>query len=262
MLLGYSAPTSQLAVITEAGFDYAEIPAYELLSYSTAAEFAAFKSKLARASLPIKVINCLFPAQMKITGREVDLLEIRRHLETVFSRAAELDAEIIVFGSGAARQTPADFSGSAAWRQLIVMLTLAATLAEENGLVIAIEPLRRAECNLLNRLDEALILTREINHPACRVLVDSYHLQQEGESFDSVPAAGEMLRHVHVDMPDLLVAATGESCPVVKFLQQLAQTNYRDSVTIENHSYKFNDEQSLLEQYRAAQELVRPLLQG
>lgn len=260
MLLGLSAPLTQIDVTAAAGFDYAEIPAGELLSASSTAEFAEFKGKLLQYSLPIRVVNCLFPFQMKLTGTEVKMLDIHQHIETLLPRAAELGAEIIVFGSGAARRAPAGFSFSSAWIQLIKVLTFASTVAAQCGLIIAIEPLRSEECNLLNHLDEAVVLAKEINHPACRVLADSYHMQQEGEAFADLLAAGELLHHVHIDMPDLLVAEEGGSCPVIEFLQQLAKTNYRGRVTIENHSYKFREELSLLEQYRAAQELVRPLL--
>lgn len=259
MLLGLSASSTKLELIAAAGFDYAEIPAGELL-YASSAEFAEFKGKMQQSSIPIRVVNCLFPGQMKLTGTEVDMLDIHQHVEKVFSQAAALGVEIIVVGSGAARRAPEGFSFSVAWKQLIEVLTFAAAVAEQYGLLIAVEPLRSEECNLLNRVDEAIILAKEINHPALRVLSDSYHMQQEGEAFASVLAAGDLLQHVHIDMPDLQASEAGGNCPVVEFLQQLAKSNYRGRVTIENHKFKFSEERTMLEQYRAAQELIRPLL--
>lgn len=76
--------------------------------------------------------------------------------------------------------------------------------AQSAGIVLAVEPLNRFECYLLNTLKEAAAFTRRVNHPAVGVLFDTFHANIEEK--DMVKAIREegrgVIRHVHCSAND------------------------------------------------------------
>jgi len=64
---------------------------------------------------------------------------------------------------------------------------------------IFLEPLNRYEASFLNRVGQAAILARMIEHPRMRALADLYHMNiEESNLGDPIDEAGEMLGHVHI----------------------------------------------------------------
>jgi sugar phosphate isomerase/epimerase len=108
--------------------------------------------------------------------------------------------KILVFGSGGARNVPDGFDRTKANRQIEDFARSAADAAAAavSDVTIAIEPLNRGECNILNTLAEAAAIARRIAHPNLRVLVDTYHLWLEEEPLQHVADAMDLVAHVHV----------------------------------------------------------------
>jgi D-psicose/D-tagatose/L-ribulose 3-epimerase len=76
--------------------------------------------------------------------------------------------------------------------------------AQSAGIVLAVEPLNRFECYLLNTLKDSAAFTRRVNHPAVGVLFDTFHANIEEK--DMVAAIREqgrgIIRHVHCSAND------------------------------------------------------------
>ena len=260
MRFGLAIGIDQNGLAAAAGFDYLEPGAFELLAAEPDAVFAPVKARALAGPLPIECFNCFVPGHIKLTGPDVNMTAIRAHMESVLSRAAALGAKVMVFGSGAARKCPDDYPKETALAQFTETAALAAAIAGEHGMVIALEPLSYTECNLLNRVDEGVALARQIDSPYCQVLADSYHMVEVGEPFENVVAAGKYLQHVHIDGPDLRAVEEGRRCPVIDFLRVLAQSAYQGRVSLENHSRKFADEESKEAYYRASEQVLRPYI--
>ena len=95
------------------------------------------------------------------------------YLERALSRAHALGIELAVFGSGGARGVPEGFSYAEAWRQIASFLRRAADYGRKYGIAIAIEPLRREECNILNYVSEAVLLSALLDLPEIGALGDT-----------------------------------------------------------------------------------------
>ncbi len=64
---------------------------------------------------------------------------------------------------------------------------------------IFLEPLNRYEATFLNRVGQAAILARMIEHPRMKALADLYHMNIEETSFgEPIDEAGDLLGHVHI----------------------------------------------------------------
>ena len=155
MKIGVCTGLKNISAAAEAGFDYIE-PSLTSLEKMTDAEFA-YAASLPRP-IPVLRANGLLPGELKVTGPSVDFGAIRAYLDLAFARASKLGIGIAVFGSGKARAVPEDFPFSEAWLQLSSFLSVAAEYGEKYSVSVAIEPLRRQECNILNLVSEAVAL--------------------------------------------------------------------------------------------------------
>jgi sugar phosphate isomerase/epimerase len=174
---------------------------------------------------------------MPLTGPAVDCRAINEYIEKAFNRAAGLGVSVVVFGSPLARNVPDGFPWTEAWCQFAEVVGHAGTRAAEYGLNLAVEAIRRAECNFINRHAEALELVRHIDLPHVRNLVDFYHLSEEGESLEVIEQIGPRLEHVH------LARRQGRTFPKLEqdnefraFFTVLKKIGYTYRVSIEAYS--------------------------
>ena len=198
--LGICTGLENAPIAAAAGFDYIET-ALNALAAMGPEGFARAKDAWARAGLPCEAVNCMLPGNLRVTGPGVDLGRAREYLQLSFGRARELGARLVVFGSGASRGVPAGTPHWLAWQQLREFLLLAGPLAKEYGLKIAIEPLSREECNIINYVSEALALAALLDLPEIGVLGDTYHMYQNNEPLAAFAQAGSHLLHVHTACP-------------------------------------------------------------
>jgi sugar phosphate isomerase/epimerase len=183
----------------QAGFDYFEWSVGGLLKpLEDEDAFLAALEQVQQSPLTCPVVNVFVPGHLKITGPEVDEKALQNYVKTTCRRSETAGVKVIVFGSGAARQIPAGFSREAAWGQLVDFCRMLAPLAEQHGVTIAIEPLNRAECNVVNTVKEGAQLAMDAGHPAIRLLVDAYHWAKDHDSIEDLVQAGPLLAHAHI----------------------------------------------------------------
>jgi sugar phosphate isomerase/epimerase len=71
--------------------------------------------------------------------------------------------------------------------------------AQTEGVCLLLEPLNRYEDHMVNRLDQAFDLVREVGLASVRVGADTYHMNiEEAQPVDSMRAAASYLGHVQV----------------------------------------------------------------
>jgi sugar phosphate isomerase/epimerase len=222
------------APAAKAGFDYFEWSVGGFLK--PLEDDSAFQMALAQvksAPLPCEAVNVFVPAKLKITGPEVDFPGLQAYSSIAFQRAEEAGVKVIVFGSGGARNIPEGFPQAAAWDQLVDFCGMLGPLAENHGVIIAIEPLNRNECNVVNSVGEALALARHVQNPAIRVLVDSYHWSIENETSQNIINAGPLLAHAHIATQTNRRAPGIEPQDFQLFFEALHQAGYSQRISIE-----------------------------
>lgn len=218
-----------------AGFDYWESNVIGILHPREDEDaFQRSVAALRSAALPCPVLNCFIPGDLKITGPAVDGDALDRYMETVLDRAQRAGVDIIVFGSGGARQVPDGFDRSAAWDQLVRFGQRVAAVAAAHQVVVVVEPLSRGECNVLTTVDESARLVIEVNQPSFRLLVDGYHWLRDGDSAEAIRQHGALLRHAHVATVPNRKAPGTEPCPgLPAFYEALRGTGYDARLSIE-----------------------------
>lgn len=235
---------SELApLLGEIGYDYIELSLSNLVLLNEG-EREKLITRLKQSALPCESCNNFFPSSLKLTGTNVDWVKITEYVQKALKMAMQVGAKNVVFGSGLAKTIPDGFPKSAAYEQLIELCCLIDPIAKETGIVVAIEPLRKAECNIINTVEEGLQLMNDANCSNIKMLVDYYHMSVEGENPAILLKAGQDLCHVH------FAKVLGRSFPLsidedsqyVGFFEYLKEIGYNQRISIEAFTSNFYTE--------------------
>ncbi len=216
MRFGCCAGLDKMGIVQEAGYDYIELAVGTVKPESPDDEFEPIKQEILSYEIIPEAWNCLLPGNLKVTGPEVDMYRAERYLRTAFQRIEELGGEVVVFGSGGARNVPEGFPMEEARKQIVEFVTLAGQIAGTHGIVIAIEPLNSKESNIINSVKEAHEFVKQADHPFVKVLADLYHLQEENEPLANIIEVGSDLAHTHTADTGRLYPGSG-SYPTKEF---------------------------------------------
>ena len=232
MKLGVCAGIHQADTLRQAGYDFIECPVVSLEPEKPEAEVRSMLQQYIESPLPVEVCNMFLPGDLHVVGEKVNEERIRSYVEKALTRVKQIGADTVVFGSGRARMVPDRFDRSKAEHQLLQFLNIAADYADPLGVTIAIEPLNKLECNIINSVPEAVHYAQQVNRKSIRVLADFYHMEMEKEPLSNLVAAKKYLAHVHVADSERLAPGTGQY-PYDAFAALLREAGYRGRISIE-----------------------------
>jgi D-psicose/D-tagatose/L-ribulose 3-epimerase len=70
--------------------------------------------------------------------------------------------------------------------------------AGDKGVMLCVEPLNRFETSFLNLAAQAIEVVDRVGHPACGMLLDTFHMNIEEQSIGAaIRSAGARLKHLH-----------------------------------------------------------------
>lgn len=134
---------------------------------------------------------------------------------------------------GKARMVPPE-QRQVEWERAVKNLYKVCQLAQENGLMIALEPLNRFESDLINTAEDVMELVADINHPAAKVLLDGFHMAIEEQDIEkAITSVGDKLIHVQVSENYRGIPGTGQT-PWQSLKKGLEKINYKETVSIES----------------------------
>jgi sugar phosphate isomerase/epimerase len=125
-----------------------------------------------------------------------------------------------------------------AWQQVAEFLNIVEEYAAKYDINIAIEPLRRKECNILNFVSEALAVSALTKLPHVGVLGDTFHMLCGGEPWDAMKNAGDKLWHVHIshelaDLSSRIYPYENDGTDYEGIFKVLKDMNYAGDVSVE-----------------------------
>ncbi len=86
-----------------------------------------------------------------------------------------------------------------------------AAIASDHGVVVGVEPLNRFESDMVNTVDQALSLVKEVDHTNIKIVLDTFHGNIEEKSIpDSIRKIGkDLLCHIQGNESDRGTPGTG-----------------------------------------------------
>ena len=246
--------TRDVAGAAKYGFDYVEPAAAEIAAMSID-QFREFSDTVLASPLRCHAFNSFIRhPDLKVVGREVPTSALKEYLEGCLPRCRRLGASIVVWGSAGSRNVPEGFSREQARDQIAAFLKMAGEVARHSHVIVAIEPLRRQESNILNTGAEALEMVRRVKHPNIRMIIDYFHLREENEDPRIIEIGRREIVHLHFANPhgrvwphDLV-----EDDHYTAFFGYLKKTGYSGGISIEGRGSFEKDGKASREFFRQA----------
>jgi D-psicose/D-tagatose/L-ribulose 3-epimerase len=231
--IGVCRPPVDLEKAAHYGFDYLE-PSGAAVAAMDNEAFNAFKQRVLASPLRCESFNT-FMTELRVVGEEVNRGLLEKYVEWTLSRCRQLGGKIAVWGSAKSRNVPQGFPRARAWTQIQSFLQMAGGIARRHGMMMAIEPLRRQESNILNTGEEALRMVRDVNHPNVKMIIDYYHLRAESESPQIIWTARQQIVHFHFANPHgrLWPLSPAEDPEYAAFFQMVKKIRFQGGISIE-----------------------------
>jgi sugar phosphate isomerase/epimerase len=233
MWFGVCAGVGDAVRLADLGYDYIELgTSGELAPHEGDDVWRDKRRALESLPLPPETFNLFVRGGLKVVGPEADAEGLRRYVERASERASQVGGRVIVFGSGGSRRVPDGFPRGRAEQQILDFLSYCADASDRTGVVVTVEPLNRAECNIVNTVAEGAHLVRRIGRPGVRNLADTYHMEKDGEPLDAILTDADVLAHVHTADTERRAPGTGAYDHVALF-RTLRAVGYDARVSVE-----------------------------
>ena len=172
--IGVCGPLDDFEKAEQFGFDYYE-PGVAAVAALSDSAFADFARRVSKSRLRCECLNS-FIRTLVVVGPSVDRDALTAYMNSALDRCRALGATMVVWGSAGSRNVPEGFPRERAWGQMVSFLRIAGPMARARNIVLAIEPLRKQESNIINTGAEAFRLVREVGDPNVKMIIDYYHL--------------------------------------------------------------------------------------
>lgn len=120
------------------------------------------------------------------------------------------------------------------WNYSIASVKEIMKSAEEKGIIFAVEVVNRYEASLINTAQEAMEYITRIGSPNCKVLLDTYHMNIEEDSFEgAIRLVGKSLGHFHVGEPNRRPPSPDGRMPWDEIAGALKAIHYEGAIVME-----------------------------
>ncbi|REK15527.1 MAG: sugar phosphate isomerase/epimerase [Planctomycetota bacterium] len=119
------------------------------------------------------------------------------------------------------------------WKRSVDVIRQTAEHAEKCGVMLGLEYLNRFECFLLNTAADTVRFVREVDHPHCRMMYDTFHANIEEKNPEAaIRDAAPYTVHVHISENDRSTPGKG-NIPWDLTFRTLKETGYNGWMVIE-----------------------------
>lgn len=243
-----------LEQIKEIGFDAVEVPIFDVNPES----WFLWRKKLDQLGLDRVAVTINSPdfnqISEDINQRKATLERNKRAIDC----AVVLDSKLL---TGPYHSALGVFSGKAPTQEELGWakenLWELAEYADSMGVTLGLEYLNRFESYLVSSTDELLNLVSEINHPACKVMFDTFHANIEEKSlFEAVQKMDDKLVHVQLSENDRGTIGVGH-VNIKEVLIALKSINYEGMISIEAFSEKLAAANIWRKMFESEEQLMR-----
>lgn len=220
--------------VAKAGFDWIELP----LENPDGFDAALAAGLIADHGLGVSTTTAMGPDRDLIHPdsaiRESGLAYARRAIEVTQALGATNLVGPTYAAVGRTWQQTAD-ERARDLDVLVANLSELAAYAGDRGVVLGIEPLNRFETSFINLADQAIEVIDRVNHPSCRIMLDTFHMNiEEVSPAEAIRRTGKArLCHLHASESNRGTPGQG-TVPWGEIAQALRDIEYDGPVVIES----------------------------
>jgi len=124
----------------------------------------------------------------------------QKYIERCIDLAAGVEARSVLVTPGLVGDPSLFSSRKEDWKRACEVISRAGKYAQNHKIYLTIEPINRYEIALVNSLEDAVKMVREIDNPYVKTMGDTFHMQIEEP--DGIPnalrrAGGDQIHHLH-----------------------------------------------------------------
>lgn len=236
-------------VMRKAGYTGIEIAPFTLAEDPadvTPGQRAEYRRIIGEEGLTFAGLHWLMvsPKGLHVTTPDADLrARSWKHIHNLIDLCADLGpGGVMVFGSPVQRSTTGGLTREEATRNFVQGFIDVAPHAGDRGVSILVEALPIGQSDVVQTLEEAVSVVREVNSPAVRTMFDVHNAIDEVESHAVlVDRYFDYIRHVHVNELDGKHCGRGDYDfkPVLGVLKQRGYTGW---ISLEAFDFSFGAE--------------------
>ena len=227
--------SKDVAGTAQAGFAYIE-PAAADIAAMTEEQYKQFSDTVMASAIRCEAFNSFIRRpDLKVVGNDVPKQALQEYMDQCLGRCRALGATVVVWGSAGSRNVPEGFSRDKANDQIAEFLHSAGEIGKRHKVIVAIEPLRHQESNVLNTGGEALAMVRRVKHPNVAMIIDYYHLREENEDPSILEKGRREIVHLHFANPHGRVWPhdMAEDNVYAEFFRILKKSGFQGGLSIE-----------------------------
>lgn len=188
-----------LEMLKELGYDGVELPLFNL-----DLDYAAWGKKLDNLGLQRTAVTIRVSGNNPISADSQERKQGIELTQKTLDCCAAVGATHLV---GPYHSAIGHFSGSGPtpdeWKWGVESMRAVAEHAGKVGVTLGVECLNRFETYLLNSHGDAARFAREVSHPNCKVMYDTFHANIEEKNVrDAIRSCADVLCHVHISEND------------------------------------------------------------
>ena len=143
--------------------------------------------------------NGMLTGNMPLLGGKDCNGPLEEYMRRALAKASILGGNIIVLGCGAQRRIPEGMDPETAEERFVnVLRDVIVPAAEEKGFTVALEELRKEECNFINSAKEAYEIIKRVGSGSLKLHIDYFHTMLGGATLEEIAGYGDMIAHVHL----------------------------------------------------------------
>ena len=184
------------------------------------------------------------PKGLHVTTSDIALRQRSwEHIRRLIDLCSELGpGGIMVFGSPFQRATTGGLSREEATGNFVSGLMSVTPHAEKQGVTILVEALPSSQCDVIQSLDEAAGIVRDINSPAVKTMFDTHNaIEETTPHAELVERHFDVIRHVHVNEMDGRHCGRGDY-DFKPVLAMLRRKGYNGWISLEAFDFSFGPE--------------------
>lgn len=188
-----------LEMLKKLGYDGVEVPLFNL-----DLDYAAWGKKLDNLGLQRTAVTIRVVGDNPISSDAAERAKGVQLTNKTLDCCAALGATHLV---GPYHSAIGHFSGAGPtkdeWKWGVESMRAVAEHAGKVGVTLGVECLNRFETYLLNSHADSAKFAREVNHPNCKVMYDTFHANIEEKNVaEAIRACADVLCHVHISEND------------------------------------------------------------
>ena len=196
-----------LEQIKALGFDGVEVPIFD----TDPKNWYAWREKLDELELDRIAVTICGPDFNQISADPAMRKATLERNKSAVDCALVLGANLL---NGPYHSALGQFTGQPAteqeWRWAVENLRELADYADSFGITLGLEYLNRFESYLVSSSDELIKLVEDVDHPACKIMFDTFHANIEEKNLgDAIRKLSKHLVHVQVSENDRSTVGTG-----------------------------------------------------